>query len=68
VYAAREPFDSTATHDALAAAVNAKGGHAQGIKDFEETTALLKTLEADVVAFTMGAGDVYKAGEAALGK
>ncbi|MSR70810.1 UDP-N-acetylmuramate--L-alanine ligase [Candidatus Kaiserbacteria bacterium] len=66
VYAAREPYDPTATHEALAAAVNAVGGHAKGVEGFAETTALLETLGPDTVAFTMGAGDVYKAGEEAL--
>jgi len=66
VYAAREPFDPSATHEALAEAVNKNGGHAKGVSGFEETTQLLKTLDSGVVAFTMGAGDVYKAGEAAL--
>jgi UDP-N-acetylmuramate--alanine ligase len=66
VYAAREPHDPTATHDALAEAVNKNSGHAKGVNSFEETTQLLKELGPDTVAFTMGAGDVYKAGEAAL--
>ncbi len=66
VYAAREPHDPSVSHEALAAAVNKKGGHAKAVTGFEETTALLKMLGADKVAFTMGAGDVYKAGEAAL--
>lgn len=66
VYAAREPYDPAATHEALAEATLAKGGHARGIAGFEETTAKLLTLGPDTVAFTMGAGDVYKAGEKAL--
>lgn len=66
VYAAREAYDETATHDALADAVNKQGGNAHGINSFEEVTEKLKTLEGNVIAFTMGAGDVYKAGEAAL--
>ncbi|MBY0472796.1 UDP-N-acetylmuramate--L-alanine ligase [Patescibacteria group bacterium] len=66
VYAAREPFDPSATHDALAEAANKKGGNAKGVNGFEETTELLKTLGSDTIAFTMGAGDIYKAGEEAL--
>lgn len=66
VYAAREPFDPTATHEALAEAVNNNGGHAKGVADFAEVTALLTSFGSDIVAFTMGAGDIYKAGEAAL--
>ena len=34
--------------------------------DIDETAQKLKELEGNTVAFTMGAGDVYKAGEAAL--
>ncbi len=68
VYAAREPHDPSATHEALAQAVNARGGHAKGVADFNQTTAKLKELAADTVAFTMGAGDVYKAGDWALTK
>ena len=66
VYAAREPYDSAATHEALAKAVNKNGGHAQGVSGFEETTGKLLTFPPDTVVFTMGAGDVYKAGEEAL--
>jgi UDP-N-acetylmuramate--alanine ligase len=68
VYAAREPHDPTATHEALAEATNKVGGHAAGVSGFEETTKLLKELGSDTIAFTMGAGDVYKAGENALKK
>ena len=66
VFAAREPHDPTATHDALAEAIQKLGGNAHGVSGFEETTEKLKQLDSDTVAFTMGAGDVYKAGEAAL--
>jgi UDP-N-acetylmuramate--alanine ligase len=66
VYAAREPFDPVATHEALAEAVNKNGGHAEGIADFTETTEKLRTLGPDTVAFTMGAGDVYRVGDEAL--
>lgn len=66
VYAAREKPDPSFDHAALADATNSKGGHARALADFLETTNLLRTLESNTVAFTMGAGDVYKAGEAAL--
>ncbi|MDE1925431.1 MAG: hypothetical protein KGH79_04635 [Patescibacteria group bacterium] len=68
VYAAREPFDPSATHEALAEAVNRAGGHAQAIPDFDAVVQEIKKLGADAVVFTMGAGDVYKAGEQALKK
>lgn len=66
VYAAREPYDPAATHEALAEAVNKNGGHASGVEGFVETATKLRTLGRDTVVFTMGAGDVYKAGEEAL--
>jgi UDP-N-acetylmuramate--alanine ligase len=66
VYAAREAHDPEVSSDKLAEAINAAGGHAQAVSGMEETTEILKTLGADTVVFTMGAGDVYKAGEAAL--
>lgn len=66
VYAAREAHDPTVSNVMLAEAVNTKGGHASALPGFEETAQTLKTLGGDTVAFTMGAGDVYKAGEEAL--
>jgi len=68
VYAAREPHDPSVSHEALAAAVVAKGGTARAVDGYEETAGLLQRLSGDTIAFTMGAGDVYKAGEAALKK
>lgn len=66
VYAAREPHDPSVSHEALAAAITAQGGQGRAVGGMEETTQILKTLDSDSIAFTMGAGDVYKAGEAAL--
>ncbi len=66
VYAAREPHDPSVSNKMLANSVNAKGGHAQPVVDFAEAEKLLSTLDADTVSFTMGAGDIYKAGEQAL--
>jgi UDP-N-acetylmuramate--alanine ligase len=68
VYAAREPHDPDVSHETLVAAINKKGGTAEALGEMTEATAKLKTLGPDIVAFTMGAGDVYKAGEAALKK
>jgi len=68
VYAAREADDPTVSSDKLAEAVAAAGGHAQAVGGMEDAAKILKTLGQDTVAFTMGAGDVYKAGEAALKK
>ena len=61
VFAAREPQDLSVSHEALAKAI---GGTPLGSLD--EATIHLKNLGSDTVAFTMGAGDVYKAGEKAL--
>ena len=66
VYAAREPHDPSVSNKALAEATNKKGGRAQALEDFDEVATILKTLDGDTIAFTMGAGDVYKAGEQAL--
>ncbi|HEV7449561.1 MAG TPA: cyanophycin synthetase, partial [Candidatus Paceibacterota bacterium] len=66
VFAAREEPDPSVSHEKLAEATNAQGGHAKAVSGMDETTTILKTLGADTVAFTMGAGDVYKAGDAAL--
>ena len=66
VYAAREQPDPNFSHQVLADAINKKGGCAHAVSGMEETTEKLKMLGADTVAFTMGAGDVYKAGEAAI--
>jgi UDP-N-acetylmuramate--alanine ligase len=66
VYAAREPHDPAVSHEALAAAATGKGGHVEALPDFAAVSALLCKLPQDTVAFTMGAGDIYKAGEEAL--
>lgn len=66
VYAAREEPDPAVSHIELAKAVVAQGGHAEALSSLDEATQKLAALRAPAVAFTMGAGDVYKAGEAAL--
>lgn len=68
VYAAREKPDPNFSHQVLADAINKKGGCAHAVDGMKETEEKLKLLDVGVVAFTMGAGDVYKAGEAALAK
>ncbi len=68
VFAAREPFDPSVSNEALAEAINKKGGNAAAVANMEETAKKLAELGPDTVAFTMGAGDVYKAGEMALKK
>lgn len=66
VYAAREDSDPLVSHEALADAIRKRGGRAAAISGKEEAAELLKKLGSDAVAFTMGAGDVYTAGDAAL--
>jgi UDP-N-acetylmuramate--alanine ligase len=66
VFAAREKPDPNFSHQSLADAINTAGGHARAVAGMDEATAAIKTFGADAVVFTMGAGDVYKAGEAAL--
>lgn len=66
VFAAREAHDPSVSHERLAEAATNRGGHAEPIADFAAAEKILRELPQDTVAFTMGAGDVYKAGEAAL--
>ena len=67
VFAAREPHDESVSNVALAEAITSSGGKAHALSGLEETAEKLQTLGPDTVAFTMGAGNVYKAGEDALG-
>jgi UDP-N-acetylmuramate--alanine ligase len=68
VFAAREPHDAAVSNVALAGAIEKKGGKAEAVGGLEETTEKIKSFGAGVLVFTMGAGDVYKAGEQALAK
>lgn len=66
IYAAREPLDPSISNTILANAINKKGGHAEAVSGIDETAEELKKLNGETVAFTMGAGDVYKAADLAL--
>jgi UDP-N-acetylmuramate--alanine ligase len=68
VYAAREVHDPSVSHSALAQAVVKRGGSARPVVSMDETVTLLQKLDTSTIVFTMGAGDVYKAGEQALKK
>ncbi len=68
VFAAREPHDAAVSNVALAGAIQKKGGKAEAVGGLEETTEKIKSFGAGALVFTMGAGDVYKAGEQALAK
>ncbi len=66
VFGAREAHDPSVSNFALAKKIQEYGGLAQGINEFWEVEKELRSLDKDVVAFTMGAGDIYKAGEASI--
>ena len=68
VFAAREPHDASVSNEALAEAIRKNGGKAEAIGGMEEVTEKIKSFGAGALVFTMGAGDVYKAGEASLVK
>ena len=68
VFAAREPHDASVSNEALAEAIRKNGGTAEAVGGMEEVTEKIKSFGAETVVFTMGAGDVYKAGEASLVK
>ncbi len=68
VFAAREPYDASVSNEALAEAIRKNGGTAEAVGGMEEVTEKIKSFGAETVVFTMGAGDVYKAGEASLVK
>jgi UDP-N-acetylmuramate--alanine ligase len=66
VYAAREAPDPSVSNEQLAKAITDAGGNGKAVADFAEVVQTLRALPDDTIAFTMGAGDVYKAGEEAL--
>ena len=67
IFAAREKPDPTVTHTILADRIRAEGKHVHTVDSLDAVEDYIKhnTKEGDVVV-TMGAGDIYKAGEAAL--
>lgn len=66
VYAAREEPDLSVSNIELAKAVRQRGGNAEPLRNLDEAAEKIYALAAPTIAFTMGAGDVYKAGESAL--
>ncbi len=65
VYAAREIDDKTVSSSMLAQAVERKGIRARSVGDFKEAESLLSEFSGrEYLILTMGAGDVYKVGEA----
>ena len=65
IYPAREEFDGVTRSEDLAADIKKRGVNARFAGSFEEIEKILKNVlqEGDMV-FTVGAGDVYKIGEA----
>ncbi len=67
MYAGREQNDPSVSSEILASKMQLGGKEAKAFPDFASIEASLKeTLAAGDVLMTMGAGDVYKAGEALL--
>lgn len=69
IFAAREKPDSSVTSEILAARITAEGTPARAVESLEQITDYIQNEagEGDLVV-TMGAGDIYKAGEKALSK
>ncbi|HEV8677585.1 MAG TPA: Mur ligase domain-containing protein [Candidatus Paceibacterota bacterium] len=66
IFAAREPEDPTISSEMLAEALRARGKDAAALASLDEVTGKILEAKAGAVFVTMGAGDIYKAGEAAL--
>jgi UDP-N-acetylmuramate--alanine ligase len=66
IFAAREPIDPTISSEMLAEAIRARGKDARAASSLEEVTKEIREALAVSIFVTLGAGDVYKAGEAAL--
>lgn len=69
IYPAREEFDGVTRSEDLAEDIKKRGVKARFFPSFEEIENVLKNeVGAGDVVFTMGAGDVYKIGEALVSK
>lgn len=67
IYAAREPFEDDISSKMLRDAVQKTGTESYYFDSFEKITAFLKqALKPNDIVFTVGAGDVYRIGEALL--
>ncbi len=66
VFAAREQHDPSVSAEALAQAISNQGTPARSLSGLDGAANVLASLSSDTVAFTMGAGDVYRASEQAL--
>jgi UDP-N-acetylmuramate--alanine ligase len=66
IYAAREADDGLVSHMKMSEEINKLGTKAKHLNSFAEAEGVLKEFGDDSVIITMGAGDVYKVGEAIL--
>ncbi len=66
IFAAREAPDPSISSPMLAEAICARGRDAQALSSLTEVTEVVRSAQKGEIFITMGAGDIYKAGEAAL--
>ncbi|MES2006695.1 MAG: Mur ligase family protein, partial [Patescibacteria group bacterium] len=66
IFAAREPVDPSISHTMLAEAIAARGKEAVALSSLLDVTKEIEQAHAGDIFITMGAGDIYKAGEQAL--
>lgn len=67
IYAAREVYDGETNSEKLAKQISKRGIKVHYLSSFEEAECYLKkNVKENDIVFTMGAGDVYKIGEALL--
>jgi UDP-N-acetylmuramate--alanine ligase len=68
IFAAREQPDPSVSSEILAERVTANGTPAHAVDSLDKITDYIKEAGEGDLVVTMGAGDIYKAGERALGK
>ena len=69
IYAAREKDDGSINHEVLAEAIRGTNSDVRVVQSLEDASVLLKGIAGNNDAIvTMGAGDVYKIGEALINK
>ncbi len=66
IFAAREPLDPTISSEMLAEALRGRGKDATALSSLADVTREIKEAKEGDIFITMGAGDIYKAGEEAL--
>ncbi|MEK7531492.1 MAG: UDP-N-acetylmuramate--L-alanine ligase [Patescibacteria group bacterium] len=63
IYAAREAFDPSISHEMLAREIRKKNGNAEAKENFEGIRQELENTPPNTVIITMGAGNIYEIGE-----